>query len=108
MDMTSLSRHAALVLAKIAPLIGGFVVIASFQDTSGNVWTEAWRIGMSVGLGVFIALVGAIYQNLNRRLESLETAAKTDLVPRREYDSRHGDLVKQLDRIEAVLLGRKQ
>jgi hypothetical protein len=104
-----LTRHLALILAKVAPLLGVFVFVSSVEATTAqtSAWTDMWRIGMSVALGVFVTLVGAIYQNLNRRLEAVETVARQDLVTRREYDGRHSDLVHQLDRIEAAVLKGK-
>jgi hypothetical protein len=58
---------------------------------------------MSLALGVFVTLVGAIYQNLNRRLEGLEKAAEEKLVTRREYDQWKETISKQLTRIEDAL-----
>lgn len=101
-----LTRHLALLLAKIAPVIGVFVFISAIQATGSEVglWTELWRIGMSIGLGIFVTLVGMIYQNLNKRLEVLENVAREDMVPRKEYDHRHDDLIDRLKRIETAVL----
>jgi hypothetical protein len=100
----TVSRHLAALLAKIAPVVGGVVIVTSFQTNASGFMGELWRISMSVALGVFITLVGAIYQNLNRRIESLETAAKSDFVSRREYDATKDLMIKQLNRIEELLL----
>jgi len=101
-----LTRHLTLLLAKIAPLLGAFVFVSSIEATTANstMWSDMWRIGMSVALGVFITLVGMIYQNLNRRLETLENVAREEMVPRREYDHRHEDLINRLNRIENALV----
>ena len=108
-DMVSLSKHGALLLAKIAPFVGLTMIIAAFEtEGAGNLWIGVWRIALSVALGIFVALVGAIYQNLSRRLETLEVAAKTDFLPRREYDARHGDVIRQLDRIENLVGGMRK
>jgi hypothetical protein len=108
----TVSRHMAIVLAKVAPWAGGFVVVASVEagQTGGGEWTEVWRVGMSAALGIFVALVGAIYQNVNRRLTDIEEGskkAKDEFVTLREYNGRHGDLKEQLDRIESNV-GRKR
>ena len=97
-------KHAALALAKIAPYAGAVAFIASFEagGATGNPWLEIWRVGFSGALGIFIALVGAIYQNMNRRLISLEKAAEDKFIPRLEYEQRHEDLKEQLNRIERL------
>lgn len=98
--MMVVGRHVVLILAKIAPILGVSVILLSFQDSGIGPISDAWRIMMSTALAVFVTLVGAIYQNLNRRLEALEVAAKNDFVPRREYDQRHQDLRDSQQRIE--------
>lgn len=93
-----------VVMVKLAPIVGAATVTAAvFQMNAESPWSTLWRLGISILLGVFVTLVGAIYQNLNRRLGSLEGAAKSDFVPRVEYDRRHEDLLRQLDRIEDAL-----
>lgn len=103
------SRNGVLVLAKIAPFLGGVVFVSSLEATAkeADIWVDLWRVGMSVGLGVFVTLVGAIYQNLNKRLERIEIATKNDFVPRQEYDSRHEDVKDQLNRIENAIISHK-
>ena len=98
-----ITKQVVLTLAKVAPFLGGTLVLLSFQVNAATGLSDLWRIIMSVCLAVFVTLVGAIYQNLNRRLEVLEVTAKNDLVSRREYDTRHNDLIRQLDRIEKAL-----
>src|SRR5208337_2477436 len=99
-----MTRHTVLILAKISPAIGLVVIVASLElDGEAGFWPGVWRISMSIALGVFVTLVGAIYQNLNRRLEAIELSAKNDFVPRKEYDSRQQDMIRQLERIENLL-----
>lgn len=111
--MLQVGKQMVSLLAKISPVIGGFVILSSFQASSSSPgpWVELWRIAMSVALGVFVALVGAIYQNINRRLETVEATVRTiqreagcNFVSRSEYDGRHNDVVRQLDRIENALM----
>jgi len=98
----------ALVLAKVAPWVGGLTFFAAIEATgSTDAWTEVWRICMSAGLGIFVTLVGAIYKNMDRRLEALEEAAKNDFVPRKEYDSRHDDMIRQLDMIHKAVTDKR-
>jgi len=108
--MVIVTKHFYVILAKAAPYLGGFVIFASFQNT-GDTWTATiWRTAISVALATFVTLVGAIYQNLNRRLEVLEAAARGELLPRKEYEARHEDLKQQLTRIENLVInqaGRK-
>ena len=109
MNMISISKHVALSLAKVAPFLGLTMIIAAFQtEGNGSMWLGIWRIVLSVAMGVFVARVGAIYQNLHRRLESREITAKNDFVPRREYDARHAELIRQLDRIEISVSSSKR
>ena len=91
------SKHTVLFLAKIAPLLGAALIVVSLQAGHESTFADIWRIGMSVALGVFVALVGAIYQNLNKRIEALEETKK-DFVTFREYDKRHDDLKDQYDK----------
>ena len=103
-----ITKHVAAVLARVSPVVGLVVIFSSVESHEGGPWTEIWRIALSIALGVFVALVGAIYQNINRRVESFELAAKTDFVPRKEYESRHQDLMSRFDRIEDLITGRKK
>jgi len=101
--MFAIGKNLTLFLAKISPIIGGFVIVASLEsDGSGGPWTEIWRISMSVALGVFVALVGMIYKNINDRLENMEKRQEL-YVTLREYDARHADMKTQLDRIERLM-----
>jgi len=100
-----ITKQTALVFAKIAPLVGAAAFVAAIEagGADGGPWAELWRIGISSALAVFISLVGMIYQNMNRRLNILETAARDDFVSHREYEGRHNDLKEQLDRIERLM-----
>jgi len=102
--MFAIGKNLTLFLAKISPVIGGFVILASFESDGGgnSPWTEIWRISMSVALGVFVALVGMIYKNINDRLENMEKRQEL-YVTLREYDARHEDMKNQLDRIERLM-----
>lgn len=95
-----ISSHTSTYLSKIAPVIGGVTIIASLIDTdSSSTWSALWRIAISVSLGVFVALVGMIYHNIESRVSKLEVSS----VPEGEYEMRHIDLQKNLERIEKHL-----
>jgi hypothetical protein len=115
-------KHLAMGLAKTSPVLGCMVIFSSIESFNGGPWMEVWRVAISVAGGVFIALVGMIYQNLNRRVETLEKGSRSDFVPRKEYDigrqnekdraikddfvprkeyeTRQQDLVERFDRFE--------
>ena len=106
------SKAVVMLLAKLAPWLGAFVFLASIEATkSEDTWTQLWRIGMSAGLGIFVALVGAIYRNMEKRQTAVENAIaeiRRDFLPRTEYSSRHDDLIKQFDRIYNAVMTRKE
>lgn len=99
-----LTKNVYLLLAKSAPVLGGALVLASLQAASESLGATIWRIVLSAALAVFVTMVGAIYQNLNRRIESLEDAAKTQLVQRNEYETYTVMIKGQLDRIEQFIM----
>lgn len=89
------------MLARIAPVVGGATIIIAVQAPPPNdPWGEVWRIGLSTCLGIFVTLAGLIYKNINDRVGKLESAAKDEFVPRREYESRHADIMRQIDRLQ--------
>ena len=106
------SKSIILLLAKIAPWIGAFVFLASIESSGvSDAWTQLWRIGMSAGLGIFVALVGAIYRNMERRQTATEKdieEIRRDFLPRSEYSSRHDDVLRQFDRIYNAVMSRKE
>ena len=82
----------------IAPLIGGLTVYSSLQlDTSGDHWQDVWRVGMSVGLGIFVTLVGMIYRGIDSRIKDLEKVTNDKFVTIREHDQRHAELMARFD-----------
>jgi ElaB/YqjD/DUF883 family membrane-anchored ribosome-binding protein len=170
--MFGLGKNAGVLLAKLSPVAGLIVTIVILQvqqqQQPSNFLTDLWRTLISVVMGVFIALVGVIYRNMNtradetnknieelrkdlktyvanaekrideakneadRRVESAKADAvkrlddaKLDMrshfidmekdiagvrvaleqkIPRAEYENRHSDVVKHLDRIENLII----
>jgi hypothetical protein len=90
-------------LSFLAPLVGGVTVYSSLQAEipGSDHWQDVWRVGMSIGLGVFVTLVGMIYKGMDARIKDLEKAANDKFVTIREYDLRHTELVKRLDEMVA-------
>ena len=100
-------KQVAAIAAKVAPWVGGTMVLAALEaDGRSDLGTEIWRVTLSVILGIFVALAGTIYRDVNRRIAALE-AARDGFVPRKEYDERHNDVKESLNRIEAAIMGRK-
>ncbi len=90
-----------LGLAKATPYVGAFVIVVSVVESSqsNSPWTDLWRVAISVSLGIFVTLVGMIYHNMETRVSNLE---RSDL-PRLEYEMRHTEVQRQIDRIEKHL-----
>lgn len=101
------SRSLAVGLAKLAPVVGLFVFVASVEAGGSSAWTDVWRVAMSVGLGIFITLVGAIYKNIERRMGEVEAAIRTSLLPRAEFEALYENINRALERIENKLEHRK-
>lgn len=93
--------HIVSGLAKVAPIVGGIVIISSIIDSGqqSTPWTDIWRVAISVALGIFITLVGMIYHNMENRVAMLEK----NCLGRTEYDMRNLDLERHLDRMEKHL-----
>lgn len=99
-------KNLVLVLAKVSPVIGVLAIFTSIQATGTNGSTtgyDLWRIAMTALVAAFVTLAGAIYQNMNRRIEILEKAkdeAPREYLRREEYEQRHKDMKEQMNRIE--------
>jgi hypothetical protein len=82
-----------------SPLLGILVILSVLESNSGGSLDEIWRLFMSVGLGILVTLLGALYHNMDRRL----TVIESKFIGREEYDRMCKDLVDHLSRIETHL-----
>jgi hypothetical protein len=85
---------------QFSPLVGGAVILSTviMDATSGP--NSAWISVISIVVGIFVALTGMLYHNMESRLSKMEE----DNLPRREFDIAHKAVQDQLSRIEGHLV----
>lgn len=65
-------------IVKISPKLAPIFGVASFMyvlldyqyggGDQGSPWVEAWRIALTLAVGIFVTLCGVIYRDVNRRI----------------------------------------
>ena len=98
---------AGLKIAFIAPVVGGAVIIASIIDSPSNADDGVWKTLISMGLGIFITLVGVIYYNMKESQSALErrlTKIEENSISRYEIKLCIDAIDAQLSRIENHLV----
>lgn len=57
-------------VSKVTPILGGLTFIAALQaQAESSPWVDLWRMGVTLGIGIFVTLCGVIWRDLNRRLD---------------------------------------
>lgn len=78
----------------MAPATGWSVVTMAALDAGSG--SDIWRAILTVGLGIFVALVGVIYRDQNRRMATFEGSLKSSS---ERMDHNHSENLKRLEKI---------
>lgn len=85
---------ARVILPPLETAIVGLSVIAFLAEPSGA-GVDLWRLGFTIGIGVFVTLVSVIYRDQLRRMAAMEKEL-ADI--RRLQSSQHAENLRRLDR----------